>query len=399
MRRWRWLRLRGDVFCTLLLGATLCGLLYFQLELGAPGPSLPKARPKASAPPRVFSQAGPEAEGRVGAWGSLLHYEADTPEPPTPPDPFDFDQYLRDKDRRDFDLLINQPHKCQGLPSRGPDLLIAVKSVMEDFGRREVVRQTWGREGLVRGAWVRRVFLLGVPRPGVAPGSWESLLQQESGAYGDILLWAFQDTFFNLTLKELHFLAWADTYCPAAHFVFQGDIDVFVHVENLLTFLEPRDPSRALLVGDVILDAQPIRARNSKYYIPKKVYGLGVYPAYAGGGGFLLSGAAVHQLSRACREVELFPIDDVFLGMCLQRIGLRPEPHSGFRTFGIPRPSAAPHLQPFDPCFYQDLMVVHSLTGAEIWLMWQLLHGPPLDCARRGRVQEPFRWVGGKGAA
>ncbi|MEJ1276131.1 UDP-GlcNAcbetaGal beta-13-N-acetylglucosaminyltransferase 9 [Cricetulus griseus] len=237
-------------------------------------------------------------------------------------------------------------------------------------------------------------------KPGIDSGRagtrthWRALLEAESRAYADILLWAFEDTFFNLTLKEIHFLAWASAFCPDVRFVFKGDADVFVHVRNLLQFLEPRDPAQDLLAGDVIVQARPIRSRASKYFIPEAVYGLPVYPAYAGGGGFVLSGATLRRLAEACSQVELFPIDDVFLGMCLQRLRLTPEPHPAFRTFGIAQPSAAPHLRTFDPCFYRELVVVHGLSAADIWLMWRLLHGPrgPVCAHPQPVATGPFQW-------
>lgn len=398
--RWRRLRLRRDALLTLLLGATLVLLLYAQHD----GPALTttsaprapgRAASRATLEPRVFPAADPDTDAALPA------YEGDTPPPPTATGPFDFGRYLRAKDQRRFPLLINQPHKCrgEGAPGGPPDLLIAVKSVAADFERRQAVRQTWGAEGRVQGALVRRVFLLGVPRGAGAEGAgtqthWHALLHAESWAYADILLWAFDDTFFNLTLKEIHFLSWASAFCPDVRFVFKGDADVFVHVGNLLEFLATRDPGQDLLAGDVIVQARPIRVRASKYYIPEAVYGLAAYPAYAGGGGFVLSGATLRRLAGACAQVELFPIDDVFLGMCLQRLRLTPEPHPAFRTFGIPQPSAAPHLRTFDPCFYRELVVVHGLSAADIWLMWHLLHGPHGPaCARpQPAAAGPFQW-------
>ncbi|KAM7058473.1 UDP-GlcNAc:betaGal beta-1,3-N-acetylglucosaminyltransferase 9 isoform 1-T2 [Molossus nigricans] len=399
----RRLRLRWDALLTLLLGATLGLLLYAQRDGVAPTTRAPRAQGRAAPGPtprlRVFQI--PDAGAVPQA------YEEDTPpEPPAPTRTFDFGRYLRAKDQRHFPLLINEPHKCRGYgaPSAGPDLLIAVKSVVADFERRQAVRQTWGTEGRVQGALVRRVFLLGVPRGASydwaeAEGEgkqthWQALLRAESRAFEDILLWAFDDTFFNLTLKEIHFLAWASAYCPDVRFVFKGDADVFMHVGNLLEFLAARDPAQDLLAGDVIVQARPIRAQASKYYIPEAVYGLPVYPAYAGGGGFVLSGATLRRLASACAQVELFPIDDVFLGMCLQRLRLTPEPHPAFRTFGIPQPSAAPHLRTFDPCFYRELVVVHGLSAADIWLMWHLLHHPHgLACAHPRTVATgPFQW-------
>lgn len=393
----RRLRRCRDAWLTLLLSATLGLLLYAQRDGAAPKTRAPPARGQSPRPtPGLRARAPPNT-----ASAAPLAYEDDTPVPPTPTGPFDFGRYLRAKDQRRFPLLINQPRKCRrdGASGGPPDLLIAVKSVAADFERREAVRQTWGAEGRLQGALVRRVFLLGVPR-GAGSGSagtrthWRALLETESRAYADILLWDFEDTFFNLTLKEIHFLAWATAFCPDVRFVFKGDADVFVHVRNLLQFLESRDPAQDLLAGDVIVQARPIRARASKYFIPKAVYGLPVYPAYAGGGGFVLSGATLRRLAEACTQVELFPIDDVFLGMCLQRLRLTPEPHPAFRTFGIAQPSAAPHLRTFDPCFYRELVVVHGLSAADIWLMWRLLYGPqgPVCAHPQPVATGPFQW-------
>ncbi|XP_069824571.1 UDP-GlcNAc:betaGal beta-1,3-N-acetylglucosaminyltransferase 9 [Dendropsophus ebraccatus] len=392
-------RLKGDVFCTLFLVIALCTLLYTFLRPTQKTTPAKQSISKVSlqtVKPKTFL----ESENSLSkvkllsdvynAQGASEEVKPTTSSMKTVP-PFDFQQYLKNKDYRNFTLLINQPNKCNK-PSGDSFLLIAVKSIVEDFDRRESVRKTWGREGVINGARVRRVFLLGTPRNKTAVSMWESLMQQESHYYKDILLWDFLDTFFNLTLKEIHFLSWAQQYCSNVKFIFKGDADVFVNVENLIHFLQSQNPSEDLFVGDIINNAKPIRSKNSKYYIPETMYGLGMYPAYAGGGGFLMSGITMKKLSKSCNEVELFPIDDVFLGMCLQRINLTPVFHAGFKTFGIPKPSAAPHLQTFDPCFYRDLMVVHSLKAAEIWLMWNLLHSQQLPCSQRQRIKKPFRW-------
>ncbi|KAM8945937.1 UDP-GlcNAc:betaGal beta-1,3-N-acetylglucosaminyltransferase 9 [Pelodytes ibericus] len=395
-------RIKRDVLCTLFLVTVLITLLYALLRPTSKQEISSVSRPKTFKvrPVTAVSKRYYEAEVNLGKAKLLSdvyndnvdseEVKATIPATVTHP-PFDFNQYLQDKDHRNFSLLINQPNKCKK-PSGDSFLLIAVKSIVEDFDRRESVRKTWGKEGLVNGVRVRRVFLLGIPKNKTAVSLWESLLQQESHYYKDILLWDFLDTFFNLTLKEIHFLSWAETFCENVKFIFKGDADVFVNVENLINFLQNQNASEDLFVGDIINHAKPIRSKKSKYYIPETMYGLGMYPAYAGGGGFLMSGVTMKRLSQACNEVELFPIDDVFLGMCLQRINITPVLHEGFKTFGIMKPSAAPHLQTFDPCFYKDLMVVHSLKAAEIWLMWNLLHTQQPPCSQRQRIKKPFHW-------
>ncbi|XP_077166348.1 UDP-GlcNAc:betaGal beta-1,3-N-acetylglucosaminyltransferase 9 [Paroedura picta] len=398
-------QLKGDAICTLFLVIALCIMLYSQLGHTSIREQKVNSQRKPSAASRIVH--GPRdlqklltAEGtaaKARTISEVKHAQVEVQEDLTTTlatltqSAFDFKGYLRNKDNRKFELLVNQPKKCRTSPG-GPFLLIAIKSLVEDFDRREVVRKTWGREGPINGAQVQRVFLLGVPKNKTSLPTWETLVRQESQMYRDVLLWGFQDTFFNLTLKEIHFLSWAEEFCSNTKFIFKGDADVFVNVENIINFLEKRDPSEDLFVGDIIYNAHPIRVRKSKYYIPESMYGLNMYPAYAGGGGFLLSSSTMKKLAQACGEVELFPIDDVFLGMCLQRINLKPTMHEGFKTFGITKPSAAPHLQTFDPCFYKDLMVVHSLKVAEIWLMWNLLHSPRLSCTQKKQVKKAFKW-------
>lgn len=58
-------------------------------------------------------------------------------QPPTLPT-FDFQSYVRDKDKRDFRLLLDQPDKCLLDSSAAPHLLIAVKSQAADFDKRQV---------------------------------------------------------------------------------------------------------------------------------------------------------------------------------------------------------------------------------------------------------------------
>lgn len=428
----RLLHVKGDLMCTLVLLVLFCLLLYARQVVLSPAWSPPKWK---------LEIHGSTSSSRtlLGTRGAKARFPSESKLPPCQPKPgskppkpksrpqtksksrrrkvmptrspakilptmpaFDFQGYLREKDNRKFGLLIDQPQKCHIRAAeeggRGGDappyMLIAVKSTAADFDKRQVVRRTWGKEGRFQpGVSIRTVFLLGVPRNRSTLPLWEQLLAYESQTFRDILLWDFEDTFFNLTLKETHFLEWVNSSCPHVKFIFKGDADVYVNVENILEMLQGQKPEEDLFVGDIIVHAKPIRRRSSKYYVPEFMYGGLLYPDYAGGGGFVMSGHTARRLSAACQQVELFPIDDVFLGMCLQLIGVKPSRHQGFRTFGIPRPSAAPHLQTFDPCFYRELMVVHSLSVPQIWLMWNLLHDPSLSCHNRtGATPQPFKW-------
>ncbi|XP_062860243.1 UDP-GlcNAc:betaGal beta-1,3-N-acetylglucosaminyltransferase 9 [Trichomycterus rosablanca] len=423
MRR---IHIKGDVLCTLILVVLLCILLFaYQnlipiwrtmcIEHGTSntrallGSAKERSHPSQALDVPHYNQKSklhaqtesmqqneskyPKTRSKLNK-KDLKRKATRTKAPPVPTLPqFDFKDYLRRKDQRQFKMLIDQPKKCTG-PNGAPYLLIAIKSMAVDFDKRQVVRHTWGREGVAKnGINIMTVFLLGVPQNVTELPQWDRLLAYESSIFKDILLWDFKDTFFNLTLKETHFLQWVNTSCSKAKFIFKGDADVYVNIENVLEMLEDKQTNEDFFVGDIIVHARPIRRRNSKYYVPEFIYGQGIYPSYAGGGGYVMSGHTALRLHMACKEVELFPIDDVFLGMCLLRIGVKLIHHVGFRTFGIDRPPAAPYLEVFDPCFYRELILVHSLTVPQIWLMWNLLHDPSVRChISRGSTILPFQW-------
>ncbi|XP_016085803.1 UDP-GlcNAc:betaGal beta-1,3-N-acetylglucosaminyltransferase 7-like [Sinocyclocheilus grahami] len=289
-----------------------------------------------------------------------------------------FHEFVLHRHCRYFPMLLNHPEKCSG----DVDVLVVVKSVIEEHDRREAVRQTWGKEQEIQGLTIKTLFLLGTPATGKDTRNLQALVQYEDRTYGDILQWDFIDTFFNLTLKEVNFLRWFSIYCSGVPFVFKGDDDVFVHTKNLVELIGFRvEENRVenLIVGDTIFEAKPIRNRQSKYFIPKELYDKR-YPPYLGGGGFLMSSQVAHRLFAVSESVELYPIDDVFLGMCLQKLKIVPELHLAFRTFGIIKRKVTRLNR--EPCFFRNLIVVHKLGPQELLQMWTLVQNEDLNCAR-----------------
>ncbi|KAF7249379.1 N-acetyllactosaminide beta-1,3-N-acetylglucosaminyltransferase 2 [Varanus komodoensis] len=285
------------------------------------------------------------------------------------PDRFkDFLLYLR---CRNYSLLMDQPQKCK----HKPFLLLAIKSLIPHFDRRQAIRESWGKEIKSGDTTIMRVFLLGqTPSEDHYPDL-SDMLKFESETHQDILLWNYRDTFFNLTLKEVLFLKWVSNTCPEAQFIFKGDDDVFVNTHQILDYLKSltKEKAKDLFIGDVIQDAGPHRDKKLKYYIPESIY-EGSYPPYAGGGGFLYSGDLALRLTNISDQVLLYPIDDVYIGMCLQKLGLAPEKHKGFKTFDIDEK----HRN--NICSYTNLILVHSRKPQEMIKIWTNLQDPHLSC-------------------
>lgn len=290
-----------------------------------------------------------------------------------------FKQFLLYRHCRFFPMLINHPEKCAG----DIYLLMVIKSVATQHDRREVIRKTWGREQVVDGKKIKTLFLLGTSSNEAERANHQKLVEYENHIYGDILQWDFLDSFFNLTLKETHFLKWFDTYCPGVRYIFKGDDDVFVSVENIFEFLESSKDEKNLFVGDVIAKAKPIRKKENKYYIPRSLYDKTYYPPYAGGGGFLMDGPLARRLHSVSDSLELFPIDDVFLGMCLELLHVAPVKHDAFKTFGLVKNKNSKLNR--EPCFFRSMIVVHKLLPTDLMHMWNLVKSD-LICAQKVEI-------------
>uniref|UniRef100_W5N8H4 Hexosyltransferase n=1 Tax=Lepisosteus oculatus TaxID=7918 RepID=W5N8H4_LEPOC len=267
---------------------------------------------------------------------------------------------------RYFPMIFNHPEKC------GEDiyLLMVVKSVITQYKRREAIRRTWGQEKEIRGKKIRLLFLLGTDSKGEQQAHHQKLLEYEDRVFGDILQWDFEDSFYNLTLKEVGFLKWFSIYCQSVPYIFKGDDDVFVNTVNVVEFLESNKNTTDLITGDVLTTSAPNRDRNSKYFIPEVMFSETFYPPYVGGGGFLMGGPLAMRMYGASNELELFPIDDAFIGMCLRVLQVSPMHYSGIKTLGIKVKSGGNGMNK-DPCLYRNLLLVHKLAPDELIQMWE----------------------------
>ncbi|NWU99265.1 B3GN6 acetylglucosaminyltransferase, partial [Upupa epops] len=378
--------------CLLAAGLlALCCLFYPDSSLWSRTPQSrthpphPKAAPRFIRPPSPLPITPCVANSSVanssGFWGLPGHIQ----------------DFLRYRHCRSFPQLLGDPNKCGGAQgSPQISLLLAIKSSPINYSRRQAIRRTWGSERTFEGASIRRVFLLGVSPDGRRLPLLNRLLRREQREFGDVLQWDFHDTFFNLSLKQVLFHSWLEENCPGVRFVFNGDDDVFVNTDNVVRFIaarreeeeekkkkkeeeEEEEEEQHLMVGSVLIGTGPIRQRNSKYFIPVELQPSERYPPYCSGGGMLMSGFTARVISRESRHVAIFPIDDVYLGMCLERAGLLPSSHPGVRTGGLWVPG---NSDPLDPCYYRELLLVHRFVPYEMALVWEAIHDPQLSCGK-----------------
>lgn len=283
-----------------------------------------------------------------------------------------------------YPYLINHPDKC-GFTKRSQDkvlLLLFVKSSPENSERRQAIRDTWGNESFAwteLGASVRMLFALGVHRNGWQRAAVQRALRQEDRVYGDLIQQDFQDTFHNLTTKLILQFQWAHKYCRQAHFLMSADDDIFIHMPNLVKYLQQLQgrPSGAkdVWVGHVHRGAPPVRRKDNKYHVPVDLYPWPSYPDYTAGAGYVVSGDVAAKIYEATLLLNSsMYIDDVYMGMCAKAMGVSPQEHVYFSGEG----KALYH-----PCIYGHMITSHGHT-TDVRSLWRAATDPAVQQQSRG---------------
>ncbi|XP_077134904.1 beta-1,3-galactosyltransferase 2-like [Ranitomeya variabilis] len=275
-----------------------------------------------------------------------------------------------DPDIYHFKYIINEPNKC--LENRPfIILLIAVQAWQREA--REAIRQTWGKEDIVPGVLTLRLFLLG--KETVPTNDAEQALVNESQTYHDIIQQDYMDTYNNLTLKTLMGLKWVATYCPQIPYVMKTDSDMFVNTEYLINKLLRPDqlPRKSYFTGYLMRDFTPNRNTESKWYISPELYPGEHYPVFCSGTGYVFSGDLAEKILKASASIKLLHLEDVFVGVCLHKLGILPVPP--------PKDSDFNHWKvSYSPCLYNQIVTSHQLEPSELITYWENLQKTKHTC-------------------
>nr|XP_055039269.1 lactosylceramide 1,3-N-acetyl-beta-D-glucosaminyltransferase A [Misgurnus anguillicaudatus] len=277
-----------------------------------------------------------------------------------------------------FPYLLNQNNVCK---DKDVLLLLFVKSSPENFERRQAIRSTWGNESYVShelGVILKVVFVMGV-HTDVSNSFLLQDLQEEHKNYGDLVQQEFLDTFHNLTIKLLLQFRWMHENCAHARFMMSADDDVFVHMPNLVRYLQDlrRRNVRDHWVGHVHRGAPPIRSKNSKYFMPFDMYQWNSYPDYTAGAGYVISGDVAAKIYQATLSLNAsMYIDDVFMGICAIAAGVSPQEHVYFSGEG---------RTPYHPCIYEKMITSHGHEN-DIRYLWKAATAPEVQGISSGLV-------------
>ena len=215
-----------------------------------------------------------------------------------------------------FPFVINCDKKCKDEDGNDENIFILflVKSKLDHFDQRQMIRRTWAREHGIPFVNIRRVFLLGVD-------PYNKKLQHRIGLeaqdYEDIVQQYFVDQYFNNTLKLMMGFQWAVQHCTGAKFLAFLDDDYYVNTHNLINLLQTVKPTdyNNLLLGYIWRNAMPYRIQDSKWYISLNEYPYRFWPPYPTAGSFFVPMETAERLYAAMQYTKIIRFDDVFVGI------------------------------------------------------------------------------------
>ncbi|XP_068167890.1 beta-1,3-galactosyltransferase 1 [Antennarius striatus] len=258
-----------------------------------------------------------------------------------------------------YRYLLNSPAACR---HRSPFLVLMVPVAPQETAAREAVRRTWGAPRLD----TLTLFFVGLPPPGEGVLGVQAQLEEESRAWGDIVQMSFRDSYQNLTIKTLMMMHWLSRHCPHAAYAMKVDADIFLNVFHLLGHLE-RPPRRGFITGSVISDGVPRRDRRSKWFLSEEAYPEDHFPPYVSGAGYVFSLDLAPRISWASRFVRMIPLEDVYVGLCLRVLGVRPAYAQSLPTF---RNLFEIGGLEYDRCTFTRLVIVNHFTPSQLENIW-----------------------------
>ncbi|KAK3089250.1 hypothetical protein FSP39_002086 [Pinctada imbricata] len=209
------------------------------------------------------------------------------------------------------------------------DYLILIMSHGDNYNRRQAIRRTWCKSADRNTSFIpwQCVFVIGQSDSLKGkPNEISETLKHEITVHNDILLGSYYDTYRNLTLKTMHGLHWMNQNCDA-NIVLKTDDDCFVNTRLLHSLILHHQDSSNLYIGRVMTEQNKrkvIRNPENRWHVLKSAYSLDTYPPYASGAGYLLSKDVVKQFVKICNYVHLIPIEDAYIGLLAEELGVTP---------------------------------------------------------------------------
>ncbi|KAM4616113.1 beta-1,3-galactosyltransferase 2 [Polymixia lowei] len=269
-----------------------------------------------------------------------------------------------------YKYVLNQPAACK---DRSPFLIFMVPVAPGDDTKRDVIRKTWGAPGLVPSVDTLTLFYVGLPAEGQ---DIQHNLEKESREHADIIQMDFLDSYHNLTIKTMMIMNWLANHCQNASYAMKVDSDIFVNVYYLVKRLGGC-PRQDYITGSVIRDGRPRRDGKSKWHLSEDLYFEDSFPPYVSGAGYVFSIDLARKISWASRFVRMIPLEDVYVGLCLRVLGIRPVYSQSLLTL---RNLFEVRQLEYEKCTFAKRVIVTGFKPLQLLHIWQDFSQGHLSC-------------------
>ena len=194
-------------------------------------------------------------------------------------------------------------------------LIIFVASKPDNVRERRAIRTTWARGYTNSHTKVVVRFAMGTDG---LNETMINLLHRESSREGDIIfLPDLYEHYNNLTRKTMRIFQWTTANATVAYLM-KVDDNSYLRINTILTFLQNRNSTKCLYLGNISWKAKPVQNTSSKAKNIETNWHLGEhYLPYARGPGYILSYELVKIITESNDKlsVHFYQAEDVSVGV------------------------------------------------------------------------------------
>jgi beta-1,3-galactosyltransferase 1 len=186
-----------------------------------------------------------------------------------------------------------------------------------NFEKRNAVRKTWVSEAIKSN--INVFFVIAEPKDDKT----QKELESEAFVNKDMIQFGFRDSYYNVTLKHIAILRWAQQNCLHSKYIMKTDDDIIVNIDHLLKNMHklPNGMTGALFGG-----TKPIREVNYPWFVPECLFPDVYYPDYVSGTAYVMTKNVIKPLIKTLEEYSgpVFHIDDAFItGVLAEKAGIK----------------------------------------------------------------------------
>lgn len=271
---------------------------------------------------------------------------------------------------RKYEFIIDQPDICE---QQKPYLVAIVPVPPGDVDARNGIRKTWGKQKVFGDKVVLVLFLIGI-HSGNDEEMLQEKLQNESQQYKDLLQSNFQDSYRNLTIKTMVMLEWLSEKCQQASYAVKVDADVLLNMNNLINMLVSLNAVQHNYMTGLVWDGSiVIRDPSNRFFLPYDVYSRDTYPPYPLGMCYIISMDLPQKILLGAREVKPIYIEDAYLGMCLEHLGIVPTKPPNIELFEV-------RLLQYNRCYYSRLIAILTENTNQMTSYWTDIYSSSQPC-------------------